>query len=351
MTATYLERNRVGEKLPHALLEILYRDARTPIKLLVKELQISHHTISKYLAAYGERYGLCHTLDINTALLGFSETRIIAIKFEDRRPDIEILKTALAKEPFIQNAYTATGDFDLVLHVIASDHVAYSYWLYRFRLGFCRYKPRVKISTLDNTLEGFMPINGKLIEKSTKINIYEKKLILKLIENSRIKIKDLAKNTGSSPMRVIYSINKLKAAGIIKGFTTCIQNPEKRIFLFYGTTLIPNGDHHSTSLLKFLDRIITEERIAEATNDYSFVCETSGHFDIVFFCNFSDGNALSSRGPDFLKRAWASESPLVEQCVLTDVIVGKWPFNKNGYVRWSGEREGERKDPTPIKIY
>jgi hypothetical protein len=114
--------------------------------------------------------------------------------------------------------------------------------------------------------------------------------------------------------------------------------------------MIPNEDHHPTGLLKFLDKIIGEEDTKQITNDYSVVLDASGHSDLIYFCNFEDGNSMNERGPNFLKRVWASESPIIDQCVLTNVIVGKWPFNKNGYVKWSVEREGEKDEPLP-QIY
>lgn len=343
MTASLAQRKMIDGQLPHELLKRLYLNSRISVKQLGDELGMSDHTAAKYLSAYEKQYGLTYTLDLDMSLLGFSEARLIAIKFESGVPETKLLKRVLEKEPFVQNAYAATGDFDLLLHVVASNHMDFNYWLYRIRFGFCRYKPRVRVSMLDNMLEGFLPIRPGLLEKSDRISPSEKRLLRELIVNSRARVKDMAKAAKISEMKVIYTMNKLKNKGVIKSFTSCIQKPEKRIFLFYMASLIANEDHHPKSLMRFLDRVISEEDQTEATNDYAVECEASGASDILFFCNFRDGSTMSERGPDFLAKAWKSESPIVERCILTDAIVGRWPFSKNGYVRWAKEMEVERR--------
>lgn len=352
MSATSAQRKRIGKTLPHELLRMLYLDSRVPMKQLGGKLGFSGNTAARYLSMYGRRYGIRCTIDVDMGLLGFSESRIVAIRFENKVPEIGLLKRVLEKEPFVQNAYVATGDFHLVLHVVASDHLEYNRWLYRMRFGFSRYKPRVMVSTLDGIVEGFLPARPALIGKSGRLSSPERKLLCRLIEDSRTRVKDLAKVAGISEMGVIYTISKLKERGVIRGFTSCIQNPEKRLFLFYMVNLIPNEDHHPKALLRFLDRIIDEENPEDVTNDYALVCETSGSSDILFFCNFRDGITMSRRGPDFLKEAWKSESPAASQCILTDVIVGMWPFSKNGYVNWERGRELERKaKPEDLPVY
>ena len=282
MTASIGQRERIAEKLPHELLQKLYLNSRVSIKQLEKELGISSHTISKILQECENKYGLVYTLDINTSILGFSEPRIIAVKFEEKVPDIKLLKRVLSKDLFVQNAYLATGDFDLILHIIATNRNEYNLWLYRFRMGFCHYKPRVKVSTIDYLVDGSLPLRGALIKRSKEINASEKKLLLSLINDARRRVTDVSKDTKLSQMMVIYLMNKLVKKGIIRKFTTYIQTPEKRLFLFYAVTDIPNEDHHPKSLLKFLDKIIGEESSTEVTNDYAVVLETSGQFDTMF---------------------------------------------------------------------
>ena len=282
-----------------------------------------------------------------------SITPRIAIKFQERVPDISLLKKVLEKDSFVQNAYLATGDFDLIIHIVGMDYVRYKHWEFAFRVGLSLYKPKVKTVTLNDMVEGFMPVRSVLIAsaKVEHINKVEKLILTKLLNNSRIKLGELAAATGVSKMRVIYSINKLEEKGIIKGFRTCVQHPDKRIFLFYTEVIIPNEDHHKMSLLPFLYRVIGSENERQVTTDYSVVCDTSGYFDAVYFCNFKDGACLNEIGPEFLKKTWCNEYPNVEQCMLTELIVGMWPFNTNRYVKWRREMEAISKKPVRFTTY
>jgi DNA-binding Lrp family transcriptional regulator len=353
MSASSYQRKRIEEKLPHELLKELYLNSRVSIKELERKLGISHHTLSKCLKECEEKYNLKYTLDVDTNLLGFSEPRIIAIKFQERVPDIALLKKVLGKDPFVQNAYLATGDFDLIIHIVGMDYVKYKHWEFAFRVGLSFYKPRVKTVTLNDMVEGFMPVKSTLITRAKveRINKVEKLILTKLLDNSRIRLGELAAATGVSKMRVIYAINKLVEKGIIKGFRMCVQNPDKRIFLFYAEVIIPNENHHKMSLLPFLYKVIGSKSEGQVTSDYSVVCDTTGYFDAVYFCNFKDGVCLNETGPEFLKKAWHNEYPYVEQCMLTELITGMWPFNTNSYVKWRCEMEAISKKPIKFVTY
>ncbi len=335
MSASSDERKRIEEKLPHELLKELYLNSRVSIKELERKLGISHHTLSKRLKECEDKYDLRYTLDINTDLLGFSEPRIIAVKFQEIIPDIALLKKVFDRDSFVQNAYLATGDFDLILHVIASDQPSYIRWLFELRVGFSDYKPLIKIVTLNDVAEGFMPIKVSLIRKSTKINDSEKILLTKLVENSRFRIKDLSEETGLSQMKIIYLINNLYKRGIIRKFTTCIQNPDKYIWLFFTISLIPNERHKPELQTLLVDELIRGEDKRNVATDYSVVYDTSGHFDSVLFCSFKSGIELDWHGPNLFSRLWKTEYPRFEKAILTSLITGIWPFNKNDYVWWN----------------
>jgi len=351
MSASSDERKRIEEKLPHELLKELYLNSRVSIKELERKLGISHHTLSKCLKECEKKYDLRYTLDVDMGLLGFSEPRLIAVKFQDRVPDIALLKKVFGSDPVVQDAYLSSGDFDLLLIVIGQNNVDYEHWEFIFRIGFSRYKPQVKTSTLNHFMEGFIPINSKLIRLSSEIDKGERIILERLIENSRIRIKDLSRETKLSESRVIYIINNLKEKGIIRKFTACVQNPVNRILLFYSVVLFIGGDHHPDLLPSFLNKIINEEPINQITTSYSTVCDTSGAFDCIYFCNFSNGTILNERGPAFLKNAWKKEEPKTEQCLLTELIAGKWPFNTNSYVNWNAALEKIINKPVKFKVY
>ena len=349
MTITKRGRKSI-ELVDSKILYELYLNSRVSINDLAKKFGVSHHTMGNRVRKLEERYGLCYTVEVNTELLGFSEPRVLEVRFE-KVPELRLLKKVLGNDPFVQNAYLISGDFDLILHVVGLNYIEYSHWEFKFRMGFSNYKPRVKAATLNHMVEGFIPINSKLIHMSKEINSIEKKILIKLIENSRIRVKELSETLKLSQMKVLYAISKLEKRGIIVRFSTFIQNPDKRIFLVYSIAYIPNKEHHHKALPEFLNRIIKGEQENEITTDYSVVCDTSGHFDAIYFCNFKDGTTLNERGSAFLKRTWESESPVVEQGIMTELIAGKWPFNANNYTRWRIELEKIENNPIRFETY
>ncbi len=344
------DRERVQKRLAAILFKKLYLDSRETISKIVKDTAISHHTISKYLREYEQKYDLSYTLDIDPIALGFSEERILAIKFDDP-PKIELLKKVLGNDIYVQNAYLSNGDFDLIIHVLGPNTIEYGHWEFKLRVGFSKYKPKISTSVINHTVEGFLPIKSKIINKSKNINATEKTVLGALIKNSRTRLKDLEKLTNLSQMQVLYTMKKLKKDGKIKKFSTLVQNTNKKMFLFYGITYTPNINHHRLSLLPFMDGVINAEKENDITTDYSIICDTSGHFDSVYFCNFADGQALNERGALLLKETWKAEQPEFKQCILTELVTGKWPFNKNGYYNWKRERDNIINKPVKFDLY
>lgn len=350
MTASHEERDKVKEYLPYNLLRELYLNSRTSITELTKRFGISHYTITKSLAECQKKYGLIYTLDINTDLLGFSEARIVVIKF-GKMPDLKLLNKIICNDIYIQNAYTAVGDFDLVLHVLAPNPEEYNHWEFRFRIGLSLYKPDVKTSNLNHIVEGFLPINKDIIEKSKNLKPSEKLILSLLLQNARIEINSIAKSAKISSSKVIYIIRKLQKRGIIKKFTSCIQSSDKGIAVMYCTRLKFSPNHHKYLLSNLLNIIIGGENYNNITTDYSLTCEVGGYFDGIDICNFSDGDSFDKRGPNLIKKEWAEEEPIIEQGILIGLIKGIWPFNKNDYYNSKKILDTEMTNPVKFKIY
>lgn len=313
----------------------LYTNSRVSISELVNKLNLSHRAVSKYLQELEENNSLYYTLDLDPCLLGFTEPKLIAIKFS-HPPKITLLKKRFKNDKSVQNAYFGSGDFDLIVHLVCKNQNAYIAWLFQFRVEFSNYKPIVKVSSLNDNAEGFLPLRADLIMGSTEITDAEKLVLFELIKNSRIKLKELQAITNLTQMKTIYSMDKLHKRGIIRRFTTCIQNPNAKLFAFLSLTLIPTEDHKPHLQTQLINKIIESENSEplQLTTNYSVIYDTAGTFDSIFFCSFKDAADMDENGPSVFEKIWESEYPKFERCILTDLIVGKWPFNSNGYTKW-----------------
>ncbi len=328
MPASRKTQEFVKNELPYKLLVYLYDDSRAPLKALGRKFNISYHTVAEVLKRLEEKYKLSYTLELNEQALGFSEGRVITIKFATM-PSIDALKERFKKDIYVQDAYLGSGDFDLLLYVVGLTNKDFDLWQFKFRVDFSEYKPSVRMSTLNRYNKGFFPLRNELIAASTSLNDSEKKVLLLLNESSRMKLNVITQKSHLTQMRVIYLIKKLNEKGVIQKYATLVQQPDKRLFAAYSYTITP-GKFHEKLLLNFLE-VITQEDLHRAVNDYGLICDTTGFYDGFFVCAFDDGEVAAKRSPEILKTLWKEEDARVEKVILTSLLVGKWPFHLEGY--------------------
>ncbi len=334
MPASRKTQEFVKSELPYKLLMYLYNDSRAPLKRLGRQFNISYHTVAETLKKLEEKYGLTYTLELDEQRLGFSEGRIITVKFE-KVPEIGYLKNRLKKDIFVQDAYLATGDFDLLLYIVGLNPNDFQAWQFNIRKDLSEYVPLFKISTLNLSATGFFPLRRELIQESTAINKMEKEVLCLLNENSRMKLKDLTAKSKSTQMRVIYAMKALQEKGIIRKFSMLTQNTDKKLLLAYSLQLFPIKQH-SELLAKFVQEIIKED-LHEASNDYCLVADTNGGFDAFYICSFRNGEEMIKRGPELLGTLWAPEKPKIEKAILSGVLVGQWPLHLESYEHYRSE--------------
>ncbi|VVB77155.1 Winged helix DNA-binding domain protein [uncultured archaeon] len=334
MPANKKTQEYVKNELPYKLLMSVYHDSRASLREIGKELDISYHVISSSLRELEERYELIYTLDLDETKLGFTEGILITIKF-GIKPSTDFIKEKIKKDFFIQSAYLAEGDFDLLLYIVGVDTADFQQWQWQFRVSLSKYKPTLKLANVSSQTLGFFPLRSDLIKETTLLSKSEKAVLVMLNDNSRVKLRDIVMKLKITPDRVVYIIKKLKKMGIIKRFTALVQNPSKRIFYAYCVSLIPVEEH--SKLIIDMAHAMLKEDLRETVNDYAIVANTNGGYDAFYLCAFKNGEDLSKRGPEMLRTAWMAEDPKIDRAVLTDIIVGKWPFHLEEYKQYKAE--------------
>ena len=218
----------VKNELPYRLLKELYKNSRVSLRGLARELGVSHHTVAKTLERLEREYDIAYTLEINEAALGFSEGKLITIKFETM-PDRDKLVQRFRKDTFIQDAYLCTGDFDAILYVVGLTPQDFQRWQFNLRVDLSQYNPILKFSSVNDYTVGFFPLRNEIIQSSTVLTDTEKRILCLLNDNSRIKLSELIKMGKTTQMKTVYLLQKkFREKGIIKRVTALIQKPEKR---------------------------------------------------------------------------------------------------------------------------
>ncbi len=340
MPASMETQKFVKEELPYLVLRELYKDSRLSFQELGRKMKISYHTVATVLKHIESEYGLVYTLDLNSKALGFSESRLLTVKFE-KQPPLEFLKERLSKDPAIQDAYLTSGDFDLVLYIVEVNPSDVQSWLWKFRVDLSEYKPAVKVGTQGPTAIGFMPLRSDTIRYSSILSGTEKRVLAYLNDNSRARLGDVCKACKiDKPMHAVYIIKKLKAKGMIRRFSTLVQNPDKKVLSVFTISLLPSKEHHKL-FLKFIKELVKED-LHEVTSDYCFWNDTSGVFDALCICTFKDGEHLLTRGPAGIRDLWASEGTRTESAIITSCMVGRLPFHLEDYPGFRMHIEPER---------
>jgi len=315
----------IKNKLPYEILKRIYFNSRLSLRQFGKELDVSYHVVKSVLEKLEKEYVIKYTLELDEVALGFVPGKIILVKFSER-PSIDIIKGELANDPYVQNAYLAEGDFDLLLHVVGLSQTEFGAWQWRFRLKFSKQGATLYVADISKNIIGFLPLRNEVIEKSTRLSKSEKQILMLLNSNSRIKLVEIAKRLKVKDLdRILYIIRKLKSMGIIKKFSALTQNPDKRLFYAYTVYVNPTEEHEKLGF-EFL-KDISKSPEGEIVNEYNIALNTQGFFDSLFICVFKDGEALAKRGPDLLKALWSKENPVIKKAILTGIIVGEWPLH------------------------
>ena len=315
----------IKNKLPYEILKRIYFNSRVSLRQFGKELGRSYHVVKSVLEKLEKEYAIKYTLELDEVALGFVPGKIILVKFSER-PSIDIIKSELANDPYVQNAYLAEGDFDLLLHVVGLTQQEFGAWQWKFRLKFSKQGATLYVADISRLSIGFLPLSNEVIEKSPVLSKSEKQILMLLNSNSRMKLVEIAKKLKVKDLdRILYIIRKLKSMGIIKKFSALTQNPDKRLLYAY-TVYVNPTEEHGRFVSEFLKNISNNQE-GGIVNEYNLILDAQGFFDGLFICVFKDGEALAKRGPDLLKALWSKENPVIKKAILTGIIVGELPFH------------------------
>jgi DNA-binding Lrp family transcriptional regulator len=332
MPASKIKQEYVKNELKYKLLFEIYKNSRLSLRDLAKASGVSHHVVKSILKKLEEEYKIVYTLELDEEKLGFAKGKLITIKF-GIKPELEEIKSIFLNDVFVQDLYLAEGDFDLLIYVSGLSEEEFKVWQWIIRMKLGKYKPLFRLSTVSKNYIGFMPLKNKAISIAPNLTEFEKKVLMLLNENSRAKISEIAAKTKTKDLsKIIYVIKKMTSLGVIKRFTALTQKPGKSVVSAYGCILSPLENHKEYSY-KFFNEVINEKQ-GQVISDYNYVVDTVGYFDVFYICAFEKGEELNQRGPEMFRKIFADEQPIVEKTMLTDVLIGLWPFHLDNFEEW-----------------
>ena len=299
MPASRKTREYIEKELPYKLLMSIYEDSRASLKELGRKVGVTYHVVASTLERLEKEFDITYTLHLDEGKMGFASGKVITLKFGNP-PKIDYLKTRFQKDPFVQDAYLATGDFDLLLYVVGLNEFDFGAWQYKLRMDMAEYKPQLSSSVMYDSIVGFFPLKNELIEKCEVLSEVEKRILMLLNGNSRMRLNKIIRQAKTTQMRVIYSIKKMKEKGIIKKFTALSQNPQKKLMVAYVVSNIPNEKHMSTQKRYWEEMMI--EDFHEGVNEYAIAADVVGAYDQINVSTFEKGELMSKNGAERIRR-------------------------------------------------
>ncbi len=334
------------EKEDLTILECLSMNSRISLNDLSKITKLPHSTIYNKLKRLEELYGIRYTLDIDFEKLGYMRYMAF-VKFEDERPNINLIKEAL-DIPEILLVLLTKGDYDLIIYILAENNIEASELIYRIRkeTELCKYKSMWYLFPIEETY-GFVPVRDrffKLIEKktTTKLKWRTRDYKKEITKSALAVLKDLSNNSKKEFIEVDHENNlregatdyeyyKLKKDRIIKN-ATIILKPKIRYNIAIIVGIRDNVEFRKTQEKLLLDII---EDGAGGVNKYTLVEDMNMPDGGLFVAPIFD-EGESERVVDTLKNKVGGV--VVNTLMITEVVLGNLPFRRfdNSYSQQAG---------------
>lgn len=146
------------DHLDHKLLEVLQRNARTPIQELADHIGASTASVQRRLKTLRDSGVIRKEVAVlDQQKLGFGITAVVSVELErDRLDQIDAFKRKAREDRQVLNFYCIAGDADFVMIVVAKDISDYEAFTHRFFFAdknVRKFRTSIVVSTEKATLE------------------------------------------------------------------------------------------------------------------------------------------------------------------------------------------------------
>lgn len=309
------------DQTSNLVLREICMNSRETITNIANKLKCSRNAVTRRADFLGNELKLKYTVELDEMELGLAYNYIIRAKL--RKPlDKNTLLNYLKRDPVPQFAAFTKGDFDLIIYATAKTHNEYCEWEY-----WIRYLLRDYIESWNNahflaSRYGFFPLHENVLETISMPNPRKEILIL-LNRNSRISLKELAKNTKLSHPTARYHVAKLEESRIVRRFTAITRKPPRSVHFFVFWTYRFNEGFEERAIK--VRKIIRDEPEPITMNKCSFIASLSGTADEVALLSYDE----IEKGYEEIKlidKIFAPDEVKTESGIITQVIYGELPF-------------------------
>ena len=280
-------RKKETEKHERDILRALSMNARITVPELSKITGLGNTAVNYHLRNLERRYDIKYLLEIDIEKFGYINY-IAFVKFKDKRPSYEEIKSQLEAIPYVQTAMMTKGTYDMVIFLVVEANSEARSSLYQLTIdAFSSYDLEWNMTPAYFGGFGYIPLRDQFFEVlkekvwtrtrekprplPDEITEVEYKVLRAMNSNAAADFVSIDREIGVENGRSNYAYHQLTKREIIKRATISMQNLLSKFDVMFISPIIKLNEFIPTRENLLLD-IIKESK--SNTDTYSLICDT-----------------------------------------------------------------------------
>ena len=278
-------RKKNTEKHERDILRALSMNARITVPELAKITGLSNTAVNYHLRNLERKYDIKYILELDIEKFGYINY-IAFVKFKDKRPTYEEMKTQLEAIPYVQVAMTTKGTYDMVIFLVVEANSEARATLYELTsLAFESYNIEWTMTPVYFGGSGFIPLRDQFFEvlkekiwtrtkerprpAHDEITEIEYKVLKAMNGHSATDFASIDREIGADNGRSNYAFHQLINRGIIKRVTINMQNINSKFDVIF---LLSQDNYNEWAPCR--EKLLLESMRESGCHDiYSFSCD------------------------------------------------------------------------------
>ncbi len=311
-----------SKKYENTLLTALSMNGRISLPVLSEMVGLSVNATAWQVASLEKRYGIRYLPEIDVGKFGYMPF-LITVKFSESVPSSDRLKEILEKEPRIQLAALTTGDFDLIVYLLARTNAEAIAAVIFARTALSEFESVWSTVSL-NEVYGFIPVRNEfigLLKEKGELLERESAVLEELNTDGSIEFVEIDKRHSFDRGRAQYSYHKLRNEGKIRRITMTMQNlPVKYVGVIMVNMV--NRRLFGINKIKLLTEVVDEPDNIH-TNKFAASYDLASPDGFLFCVPVIDSDSLDSHTDKLMSLNLGIR---LSKLTTTNVIVGRFCY-------------------------
>ncbi len=325
-------RKKNTEKHERDILRALSMNARITVPELAKVTGLGNTAVNYHLKNLERKYDIKYMLELDIEKFGYINY-IAFVKFKDKRPTYEEMKSQLEAIPYVQVAMTTKGTYDLVIFLVVKSTNDARITIYEIMEHFLTsYDLEWTVTPAFQYTFGFIPLRKQFFEvlkekiwtrtkekprpAHDEITEMEYNVLKAMNNNAAADFTSIDKEIGADTGRSNYAYHQLTKRGIIKRSTISISDAKSKSDVLFIINHV-NFDKWAPSRKNLLLEIIKEDK--RKFDVYSFGSDIMAPRGILLLTSIIGNDEIEIKRDKLSKLI---NGVTIETLVITGVLIG-----------------------------